>query len=401
MDSITQDMKYRYSLMKYAEKYGVSRASRKYDKSRSYIYFWRKRFDGTIESLACRSRRPHSHPNQHTPEEMKLIQKMRRRNPKLGIVELWARLRSRGYTRCVESLWRVLRREGLLPEEAPKKKYTPKPYEQMQYPGQRVQIDVKVVPRKCIADPELKLFQYTAIDEYSRYRVLGAYPEQSPYSSADFLRKVVRKGIKVECVQTDNGFEFTNRFSPSKREIKTLFEQTAFDLGIRHKRIRPYTPRHNGKVERSHREDQKRFYDSHRFYSLTDFGGQLAAHQSRSNSRPMRPLFWRSPLQTLSSKDGWRYYRTRFKVGEDFYVGIINVKPSERGWLMHDVTQIQKSRQATLSSSGKTASSDTHVSNDSISDSGEKFNEKFSLKEDSDFEYDEDSNLTSFPIQYV
>ena len=71
MDSITQDMKYRCSLMKYAEKYGVSRASRKYDKSRSYIYFWRKRFDGTIESLACRSRRPHSHPNQHTPEEMK------------------------------------------------------------------------------------------------------------------------------------------------------------------------------------------------------------------------------------------------------------------------------------------------------------------------------------------
>ena len=305
MDSITQDMKYRYSLMKYAEKYGVSRASRKYDKSRSYIYFWRKRFDGTIESLACRSRRPHSHPNQHTPEKMKLIQKMRRRNPKLGIVELWARLRSRGYSRCVESLWRVLRREGLLPEEAPKKKYTPKPYEQMQYPGQRVQIDVKVVPRKCIADPELKLFQYTAIDEYSRYRVLGAYPEQSTYSSADFLRKVVkafaRKGIKVECVQTDNGFEFTNRFSPSKREIKTLFEQTAFDLGIRHKLIRPYTPRHNGKVERSHREDQRRFYDSHRFYSLTDFGGQLAAHQSRSNSRPMRPLLWRSPLQTLSS----------------------------------------------------------------------------------------------------
>ena len=130
-------------------------------------------------------------------------------------------------------------------------------------------------------------------------------PEQSTYSFADFLRKVVsafaRKGSKVECVQTDNGFEFTNRFSPSKREIKTLFEQTAFDLGIRHKRIRPYMPRHDGKVERSHREDQKRFYDSHRFYSLTDFGGQLAAHQSRSNSRPMRPLLWRSPLQTLSS----------------------------------------------------------------------------------------------------
>ena len=266
MNSISQDMKFRYSLMKYVEKFGVSKACRKYNKCRSYIYFWKARFDGSIESLECHFRKPHSHPDQHTEEELILIRNMRRRNPKLGIVELWARLRNRGYTRCLESLWRVLRREGLAEKEKPRKKYKPKPYEQMQYPGQRFQIDVKVVPRSCIADPLLKLYQYTAIDEYSRYRILGAYAEQSTYSSADFLRRVVvafqRKGIKVECVQTDNGFEFTNRFSNSKRDIPTLFEDTAKELGIRHKLIRPYTPRHNGKVERSHREDQKRFYDS-------------------------------------------------------------------------------------------------------------------------------------------
>ena len=298
-------MKFRYSLMKYAEKYGVTRASRKYNKAASYIYFWKARYDGSIESLACRSRRPHSHPNQHTEVELKLIGDMRRRNPKLGIVELWSRLRKRGYSRCIESLWRVLRREGLAAKEKPRKKYTPKPYEQMKYPGQRVQIDVKVVPRSCIANPELKLYQYTAIDEYSRYRILGAYLEQSTYSSAHFLRHVVeafrRKGVTVECVQTDNGFEFTNRFSNSKRDIPTLFESTAAELGIRHKLIRPYTPRHNGKVERSHREDQKRFYATHRFWSLADFGGQLAAHQSRSNSRPMRPLAWFSPRDFLAS----------------------------------------------------------------------------------------------------
>jgi len=51
--SITQDMAYRQSLMKYAEKYGVSRASRKYNKSRSYIYFWKARWDGTVQSLTC------------------------------------------------------------------------------------------------------------------------------------------------------------------------------------------------------------------------------------------------------------------------------------------------------------------------------------------------------------
>ena len=91
-NSITQDMAYRQSLMKYTEKYGVSRASRKYNKSRSYIYFWKARWDGSIQSLACRSRRPHSHPNQHTEAELKLIRDMRRRNPTLGMVELWHRL---------------------------------------------------------------------------------------------------------------------------------------------------------------------------------------------------------------------------------------------------------------------------------------------------------------------
>ena len=93
----------------------------------------------------------------------------------------------------------------------------------MTYPGQRIQVDVKVVPRRCIADPELRLYQYTAIDEFTRLRFLAAYPEQSTYSSADFLKKLfkwyARRGIRVECVQTDNGFEFTNRFSNSKRDL--------------------------------------------------------------------------------------------------------------------------------------------------------------------------------------
>ena len=129
----------------------------------------------------------------------------------------------------------------------------------------------------------------------------AAYPEQSTYSSADFLRKLfkwyARRGIRVECVQTDNGFEFTNRFSNSKRDLPTLFESAAARLGIRHKLIRPYTPRHNGKVERSHREDQKRFYSCHSFYSPNDFAKQLAVHNRRSNNFPMRPLGWLSPFE--------------------------------------------------------------------------------------------------------
>ena len=152
-----------------------------------------------------------------------------------------------------------------------------------------------------MADPELRLYQYTAIDEFTPLRFLAAYSEQTTYSSADFLKRLVkwyaRRGIRVECIQTDNGFEFTNRFSNSKREIPTRFEKTAAQLAIRHKLTRPYTPRHNGKVERSHREDQKRFYSCHCFYSLDDFAKQLAVHNRRSNDFPMRPLGWLSPCE--------------------------------------------------------------------------------------------------------
>ncbi len=109
-----------------------------------------------VESLTCQSRRPHSHPNQHTKAELKLIRDMRRRNPKLGMIELWYRLRQRGYTRRPESLFRVLRKLGMFRRSKLKNTYAPKPYEQMTYPGQRVQVDVKVVPRCCIADPELR-----------------------------------------------------------------------------------------------------------------------------------------------------------------------------------------------------------------------------------------------------
>ena len=303
MATITQDMKYRQSLMCYALKYGVSRASRKYNRPRSSIYFWLSRYDGTIASLANRSKRPHSHPNQHTEAELKLIRDMRRRNPKLGLIDLWCRLRERGYTRCPESLYRVLKHMGALPESSKKPPYKPKPYEQMIYPGQRVQIDVKVVPRRCCVAEGLRLYQYTAIDEFTRLRYLAAYEEQNTYSSADFLKKAYaffgHKGFTIQCVQTDNGFEFTNRFAQSNREMVSLFERTAAELGIRHKLIRPYTPRHNGKVERSHREDQRRFYATHTFYSLADFDAQLAVHRRASNNRPMRPLQYNSPNDFL------------------------------------------------------------------------------------------------------
>lgn len=104
----------------------------------------------------------------------------------------------------------------------------------------------------------------------------------------------------VECVQTDNGSEFTKRFTSSRNApTLTLFEKRLAEYGITHKLIRPFTPRHNGKVERSHRKDNEYFYATHKFYSFDDFKAQLKVHSRKYNEFPMRPLGWKSPKETL------------------------------------------------------------------------------------------------------
>jgi transposase InsO family protein len=302
MNKITQDMRFKQVVIEYSFKHGVTNAAIRYKTSRQNIYRWRKKYDGTVRSLADRSHRPHAHPNQHTEEEIALVKNMRRRNPHAGLVVFWVKLRQRGYTRSISGLYRLLRRIDGKPIKLPNPKKESKPYEQMQYPGQRVQIDVKYVPAVCLVGEasEQKYYQYTFIDEYSRFRYLEAFEEHSTYSSTQFLLHVVEKfPYAIECVQTDNGPEFTNRLSNSKKKPLTLFEKTLNQLGIRHKLIKPYTPKHNGKVERSHRKDNEEFYASHKFFSFQDFKKQLAVRQRQYNNFPMRPLNWQSPKHVL------------------------------------------------------------------------------------------------------
>lgn len=191
MNTITQDIKFRQALIEYSLKYGVTKAAIRYKTNRQYVYRWRKRYNGTIHSLADKSHKPHSHPNQHTESELKLISDMRRRNPNDGLVVFWVKLRQR---------------------------------------------------------------------KYSRYRYVEAFEEHSSYSSAIFLEHMLKAfKFPVECVQTDNGAEFTKRLCPGKA-TSTMFENQLKKHGIEHKLIRPYIPRHNGKVERSHRKDNEYFY---------------------------------------------------------------------------------------------------------------------------------------------
>ena len=301
MNSITQDILYKQSVVEYSYKHGVTKAAIKYKKHRKTIYRWREKYDWTAKSLLNKSRKPHSHPRQHTEEEIKKIKDYKYKNKDTGLVVLWIKLKRAGYTRSITSLYRVMQRLGIYNKAPSKKKgYEPKPYQQMTHPGERVQIDVKYVPSKCltkeIKERDGRYYQYTAIDEYTRQRVLWASKEHSTYASTEFL-KIVQKKLKykIECVQTDNGFEFTNRLNSQETNKKTKFEESLREAGIEHKLIKPKTPRHNGKVERSHRKDQERFYYNKVFCSFEDFKNRLKYWEKEYNNFPMKPLKWLSP----------------------------------------------------------------------------------------------------------
>lgn len=276
----------------------VQHVCSKYHISKASLMRWNKLFDGTKESLINKSRKPLTpHPNAHTDLELNTIRSLTKRNSNIGLTELYTKLRVKiAYSRHYASLYRILVKMGYyINRKSIKKPYKPKKYHTPELLGEKMQLDVKYVPRECNANnlDDNKYFQYTIQDEASRKRFIYSYQEQSSYSTIDFLyRTICFFGYVPKIIQTDNGFEFThfretNRIHP--------FDIECNKLGITHQLIRPRTPRHNGKVERSHRCDNERFYQRLKFYSFDDLQNQMKRYLSRSNNIGMTPLGYKTP----------------------------------------------------------------------------------------------------------
>jgi len=119
---------------------------------------------------------------------------------------------------------------------------------QKQQPGHAVQVDVKFITP--IGGTGKRFYQFTAIDDCTRLRVLRVYPRCNQKTAIQFLDYLLAKlPFQVEVIQTDNGAEFQSQI-----------HYHVLDRGIRHVYIEPATPRLNGKVERSHRIDNEEFH---------------------------------------------------------------------------------------------------------------------------------------------
>ena len=308
MKSITQNKRYLaheittkvQSVRLYRQTKDIGFVCRRYHISKASLMRWKKLYDGTKDSLVPKSHRPHRpHPNAHTEEELTWIRNLHRRNPNISVCELYGKLRQeKAYSRHPGSLYRVFVRLGYRrkAESTKKKSKHQGHYDTQTELGIKWQMDVKYVPTVCYVGTDgEKFYQYTMIEEATRERFIYAYREQSSYSTVDFVKRaIVYFGYAPQTIQTDNGSEFTHTSKTKRVHPLDLLCQ---ELHIHHKLIRPRTPWHNGKVERSHRNDQERFYNHLSFYSFQDFLLQMKRYLRRSNRIPVSVLGWMSPVE--------------------------------------------------------------------------------------------------------
>ena len=154
------------------------------------LYRWKKRYDGTRESLQNKSSRPHTpHPNAHTKEEQEYIRKLFEEQPNISYAEALGILRQKyAYSRTYYGFYRYVVKSGIRPKEQ-LEKYEPQPYETPEMFGIKMQMDVKYVPKECFRGAAqeryeasgARFYQYTMIDETTRepffiplYRGVGA-----------------------------------------------------------------------------------------------------------------------------------------------------------------------------------------------------------------------------------
>ena len=200
------------------------------------------------------------------------IIELRKQTKKCALKLHW-QMEKEGLVVPARTIGEILKREGLV-RKYRVKRITYKYLRATLQPGELVEIDVKYVPG-IIAG--LQYFQYTAIDKASRWRHLEIYDEQVNHHSVLFLKEVIRRApFAILAIKTDNHATFTNYYTGTNKRsdllVKSLhaLDSACRERTIKHYLIDPGKPAQNGAVERSHREDQEKFYDELSFASAED-----------------------------------------------------------------------------------------------------------------------------------
>jgi len=278
----------RLAVLDYAAVHGVKPAAARFGLDRKTVRQWRDRAR-EAGALGLVPRYPKRRRRRIPAEVVELIAQARR---ELG----WGACRTRLWLMRVhqvkvaaKTITRIGDDLGLPRPHRARRRRSPRQLKLFEKakPGESVQIDVKVVK---VAGA--KAYQYTALDDCTRLRVLRLYRRLNTFSSLDFLGQVRRAmPFPIRKIQTDHGTEFSFGF--------VLAIERA---GIRHRYIQPRRPAQNGKVERSHRVDAEEFWGRHAFELFEAAAAALGQWERVYNElRFSMALNGRTPAEKLAA----------------------------------------------------------------------------------------------------
>ena len=253
-----------------------------------------------IAGLQNRSTQPRTHPRE-TPIRIKeRVIELRREKKKCALKLQWD-LAEEGINIHFQTIQKIIKKEGLTRRYRTRKIK----YHYIRIPlkkGELVELDVKYVPDRIKGR---RYYQFTAIDCSSRWRYMQAHEDESTYSAIKFLKKLVKvANFKIQSVKTDNAACFTNRYTGYYKSDLPFPREHAFDRVCQENNIVHYLidtgkPQQNSFVERSHREDQEKFYEQTQFKSFQELKYKLRLWNMEYNNTKHCGLDGQTPNQAL------------------------------------------------------------------------------------------------------
>ena len=253
------------------------------------------------DGLVPKSTAPKTQPNE-TPIRIKEEVLSLRRKTNLCALKLHWKLKKQNMDIPVSTIGKILKDEGLVRKYRVKKvKY--KYLRAERKPGELIEIDVKHVPGPIAGR---KYYQYTAIDTATRWRHLEIFDEETTFHTIQFLQMVMEKfPHTITGIKTDNHSTFTNYYlGTNKRSdmtVKTLhaLDQFCREHTIIHYLIDPGKPAQNGTVERSHREDEEKFYQQNDFKTVQSLKKKIRTWNDYYNNLEHCGLNGKTPNEML------------------------------------------------------------------------------------------------------
>jgi transposase InsO family protein len=283
-------------------KQSVTRACAKAGKSTDSFNLWgeRLRKQKKLSALKGKSRAPKRSPTRVTKRVERKIIALRKAEPSNGAERISFDLKKLfGLDVRADRVYRVLKRNNLI-SKARSKRLTKRHIKRYRQPlPGYLQMDVKYVTYKIHGQ---QFYQFNVVDHCTTWRLTRVYRQLNHYNLMTFLKLLeARCPFPIIQIQTDNGMEFTDKYRGNVEPTgEHPLDQWCKARGIEHRLIPVGQKELNGKVENTHKQDDREFYAGSNYQTFEKLEKAMRGYNGRWNEvRATKALGWKTPDQAV------------------------------------------------------------------------------------------------------